>query len=349
MKDYKLLVQQMVSVLPSKISLTTEIHKQVKNSSGSWVFKTKVKSSSNNDVPKLVRKFHNFEISINSARKLRQKIDFLYHYAKSRTVRTYTGKKLRNFKTCFLTLTLPSEQIHNTGMIITNCLDPFLQICRQRLGMRNYVWRLEFQGNGNAHFHILTDTYIDYYFARKHWNRCINSLGYLDSYRKKMSNLSYSEYCNLYGKDFKGKEISAAVLFKRYNTGVATKWNYPNSVDVKAIRSNREIALYISKYFSKKEKSSKCNKLDNEENSFAIRLCYWSRSLSRLELETLPRDYYSIDIVSLLDSDENVLRVVYDYCVVYYFDLDNVDTILRNYISEFLELLRVECDYIPAS
>lgn len=348
MKDYKLLVNQMVSVLPSKVSLTTEIHKQIKNSSGSWIFKPKVKSTPNSDKPKLVRKFHNFEISINSARKLRQKIDFLYHYAKSRTVRTYTGKKLRNFKTCFLTLTLPSEQVHNTGMIITNCLDTFLQLCRQRLGMRNYVWRLEFQGNGNAHFHILTDTYIDYYFARKHWNRCINSLGYLDSYRKKMRGLSYNDYCKLYGKDFKGQIVNRDVLFKRYLSGLASNWNNPNSVDVKAIKNSREISLYISKYFSKKEKSSKCNKLDNEENSFAIRLCYWSRSLSRLELETLPRDYYSIDLIGLLDNDENVLRVVYDYCIVYYFDLDNVDTILRDYINEFLEVLRVECEYIPA-
>lgn len=348
MKDYKLLVTQMVSVLPSKVSVTTEIQKQIKNSNGSWIFKPKVKSTPSSDAPKLVRKFHNFEISQNSARKLRQKIDFLYHYSKSRTVRTYTGKKLRNFKTCFLTLTLPSEQIHNTGMIITNCLDPFLQICRQRLGMKNYVWRLEFQGNGNAHFHIITDTYIDYYFARKHWNKCSNSLGYLDSYKKKMSNLSYSEYCNLYGKDFKGNEISPAVLFKRYSTGVATNWNKPNSVDVKAIKTNREIALYISKYFSKKEKGSKCNALDNEENSFAIRLCFWSRSLSRLKLDTMPRDFYSIDIVSLLDSDDNVLRCVYDYCVVYYFDLNDVDKLLKDYIKEYFEKLRVECDYSAA-
>ena len=348
MKDYKLLVNQMVSVLPSKVSLTTEIHKQIKDSNGSWIFKPKTESTPNSDVPKLVRKFHNFEISPNSARKLRQKIDFLYHYSNSRTVRTYTGKKLRNFKTCFLTLTLPSDQVHNTGMINTNCLDPFLQICRQRLGMRNYVWRLEFQANGNAHFHILTDTYIDYYFARKHWNRTVNSLGYLDSYRSKMSNLSYNDYCNLYGTDFKGNKVNPDVLYKRYNAGVGTNWSKPNSVDVKAIRSNREIALYISKYFSKKEKTSKCNKLDNEENSFAIRLCYWSRSLSRLALETLPRDYYSLDIISLLDSDENVLRCVYDYCVVYYFDLANVGAILKDYLNVFLEVLRVECEYIPA-
>lgn len=348
MKDYKLLINQMVSVLPSKVSLTTEIHKQIKNSNGSWIFKPKVESTPDSDRPKLVRKFHNFQISPNSARKLRQKIDFLYHYSKSRTVRTYTGKKLRNFKTCFLTLTLPSEQVHNTGLIITNCLDPFLQICRQRLGMRNYVWRLEFQANGNAHFHILTDTYIDYYFARKHWNRSVNSLGYLDSYKSKMSNLSYMDYSKLYGTDYKGNKVNPDVLFKRYNAGVATNWSKPNSVDVKAIRSNREIALYISKYFSKKEKTSKCNPLDNEENSFAIRLCYWSRSLSRLELETLPRDYYSIDLIGLLDNDENVLRCVYDYCVVYYFDLSNVDNTLRDYLNVFLEVLRVECEYIPA-
>lgn len=348
MKDYRLKVLQMVSVLPSKVSITTDISKQYLDSSGEWVYKERNKSNNASNDKKLVRKFHNFDISINSARNLRKKIDFLYYYSNSRRVKTYSGKVISNFRVLFLTLTIPSIQIHNTGMIITNILDPFLQICRQRLKMSNYVWRLEFQANGNAHFHILTDTYIDYYFAKKHWNKCLNQLGYVDAYQSKMQALSYSDYCNMYGKDFKGQRVSNELLFKRYNAGKSTNWKHPNSVDVKSIRSSREISFYISKYFSKKDKGQKCNELDNEENSFALRLCYWSRSLSRLKLESMPYDYYDADVVQLLDADDNVIRCVYDYCVVYYFDISNVGIYLKKALNAVLNRVKNEAEYIPA-
>lgn len=348
MKEYRLKVLQMVSVLPSKVLVTTDITKQYQNSSGDWVFREKKTTNNVADKKKLVRKFHNFEISPNSARNLRQKIDFLYYYSNKRRVKTYSGKVISNFKVLFLTLTIPSKQIHNTGMIITNILDPFLQICRQRLKMQNYVWRLEFQANGNAHFHILTDTYVDYYFAKKHWNRCLNNLGYIDAYRAKMEALSYNDYCQMYGKDYKGNKVSNQVLFKRYNAGKSSNWKNPNSVDVKSIRSSKEISFYISKYFSKKAKSSKCNKLDNEENSFALRLCYWSRSLSRLKTESMPFDFYEADLVEMLEADKSVIRCVYDYCVVYYFDVNQCGLYLKRAIDAVLERVRLEADYIPA-
>lgn len=348
MKDYRLKVLQMVSVLPSKVSITTDISKQYLNSSGEWVYQEKSNSSNASNEKKLVRKFHNFDISINSARNLRKKIDFLYYYSNSRRVKTYSGKVISNFRVLFLTLTIPSIQIHNTGMIITNVLDPFLQICRQRLKMSNYVWRLEFQANGNAHFHILTDTYIDYYFAKKHWNRCLNQLGYVDAYQSKMQSLSYNDYCQMYGRDYKGNKVSNELLFKRYNAGKGTNWKHPNSVDVKSIRSSREISFYISKYFSKKDKGQKCNDLDNEENSFALRLCYWSRSLSRLKLESMPFDYYEADMVQLLDADDSVIRCVYDYCVVYYFDIADVGIYLKKALNAVLNRVKNEAEYSSA-
>lgn len=348
MKDYRLKVLQMVSVLPSKVSVTTDISKQYRNSSGDWVYREKNTTNNASNKDKLVRKFHNFDISINSARNLRKKIDFLYYYSKSRRVKTYSGKVISNFRVLFLTLTIPSPQVHNTGMIITNVLDPFLQICRQRLKMTNYVWRLEFQANGNAHFHILSDTYIDYYFAKKHWNKCLNQLGYIDAYQSKMQSLSYNDYCQMYGRDYKGDKVSNELLFKRYNAGKGTNWKHPNSVDVKSIRSSREIAFYITKYFSKKDKGQKCNELDNEENSFALRLCYWSRSLSRLKLESMPYDYYDADMVQLLDADDSVIRCVYDYCVVYYFDIAAVGIYLKKALNAVLNRVKNEAEYISA-
>lgn len=347
MKDYKLNVTEMVSVLPSKVSVTTYISKSYKNSMGFWEYKEPKKVSSGSNT-QLKKSFHNFELSVNSARALRQKTEYLFHYATSRTIKTYTNKKIKNFKVLFLTLTLPSLQVHNTGMIITNILDPFFQILRQRLGMRNYIWRLEFQSNGNAHFHILTDTYIDYFFAKKHWNRCLNSLGYIDRYKEKMSKMTFLDYCNNFGKDYKGGYVPNDILFKRYQNGVKSNWKEPNTVDCKAIKTSREISYYISKYFSKKAKSAKCNDLDTEENSFALRLCYWSRSLSRLKLESMPRDYYDADVINMLMCDDAVVRCVYDYCTVYYFDFQQLNENSKKLIGDYLRVCQNEAGYVPA-
>lgn len=345
-EQYILNVEKCISISPSKVSITNQITKSYKNSLGYWEYKERPKVSNNNNSVK--RKFHEFNISINSQRKLRQKIEYLFLYAKPRNIITYNGKKIPSFKVCFLTLTLPSKQIHNSGTIITTILDDFLQVLRKRLGMKNYVWRLEFQSNGNIHFHICTDTYVDYYFALRHWNKSLNKLGYVDRYSSEMSKLSFLDYSKRFGKNYKGVPIDRNILLKRYQNGVKTKWNKPNTVDVKNAKSKDSIGFYISKYFSKNEKGCKCNQLDNEGNSFAIRLCFWSRSLSRLSPESISEFYYEVDVHKYLLQDESVNIVVYDYCTVIYFDLHKLKPFIKDYLKHYFNLVKNEAEYIPA-
>ena len=87
--------------------------------------------------------------------------------------------------------------------------------------MENYVWRLEFQGNGNVHYHIVTDSYIDYFFALKIWNRIINKLGYVDAYQEKFSKMSLNEYI----ENSKYHDNNTFdVLAKRYAKGKSVNW-----------------------------------------------------------------------------------------------------------------------------
>jgi hypothetical protein len=55
----------------------------------------------------------------------------------------------------FVHLTYPAE-FPRDGLIVKRHLKAFLDALR-RLGMRNYVWVLEFQERGAPHFHILVD------------------------------------------------------------------------------------------------------------------------------------------------------------------------------------------------
>lgn len=90
----------------------------------------------------------------------------------------------------FITLTLPSAQVHDDRVINRQCLQPFLQILRRNHGITHYFWRAEAQENGNVHYHILTDRYIRAEDIQADWNRVINRLGYEDRYYEASGKIS---------------------------------------------------------------------------------------------------------------------------------------------------------------
>lgn len=347
MKDYKINVVDKISISPSKVSFTQDITKSYKGSSGYWEYTPHVKSQSSKK-SSLTKKYHEFNISKNSQRNLRQKIEYLFLYAKKRKIKTYNGKVLPNFKVVFLTLKMPAKQKHPSSIIVAECLQPLFELFRKRLSMRNYVYRMEFQKNGNVHFHICTDTYVDYYFALKHWNRLLEKLGYITDFANKMSKMSFAEYVSRYGKDFTGKKIDFKVVQQRYENGVKKKWKNPNSVDVKNAKSGDNLGLYISKYFSKNEAGAKCNELDNEENSFALRLCYWSRSLSQMKPESMPIDYFDVNVFRELCKEESVSVYYFDYCTCIYYDINKISGAVKDYLLQYFAELREEVGYCSA-
>jgi len=82
----------------------------------------------------------------------------------------------------FVTLTLPSKQIHTDQKIKNECLDPFIEYLRKTFAVTAYFWRAESQLNGNIHFHILIDKYVPFGEIRRKWNKTANRLGYVDRY-----------------------------------------------------------------------------------------------------------------------------------------------------------------------
>ena len=91
----------------------------------------------------------------------------------------YDKTKKDNAYLVFLTLTLPSKQIH-TDKLIKRQLSLFIERLQIEYNVKNYVWRAEAQKNGNIHFHLLVDRFIDKKEVQILWNRIINRLGYVD-------------------------------------------------------------------------------------------------------------------------------------------------------------------------
>jgi hypothetical protein len=292
------------------------------------------------------KRFHNFIISDVARKKMIEKINWLYFMSKSRYKKAISGVEIHNFRISFITLTLPSKQVHPTAVITKVAFNQLLTELRQSYGLQNFVWRLEFQQNKNVHYHLVTDTYVDYYIILKIWNRCVAKMGYVEAYRLKHCTMSLQDYCNAYNNN---NTISFDTLKYRYAKGKASRWVIPNSVDVKSVAGQKKIAFYISKYFSKKGKSNApCNELDNIDNAEGLRLWYCSRSLSKLDKI---KDYvqaFPQDILALVTSVKDTFHVIADYCEVFYFSFASFGTEVKGVMHRLLYSYAKNKDYIPS-
>lgn len=287
------------------------------------------------------------EMSENAQRNLRKKITWLYYLAKSKSITSYSGKKFYNFKIGFITLTLPSKQKHSTNFITKNLLNQFLTEVRQRTKMENYIWRLEFQKNGNVHYHLVSDTYLDYFFIRQIWNRILDNYGYISPYTEKMKNLSLSQYVSLYKNSDKN---NFEILAKRYAKGCKEKWKQPNSVDCKNVIGAKKISFYISKYFSKNSDDNPVkNELDSIENMKGLRLWFCSRSLSKVDAVREFLESFKGEIADILHSSRKIKIKVYRYVKIIYFNIRELENFIRKEIEICLRGYSKSLGYSPAT
>jgi len=292
-------------------------------------------------------RWHNFTISEQARKTMMLKINWLYFMAKSRYKKAISGVEIHNFKLNFITLTLSSKQQHPTAEITEKLFNQFLVEIRKIYKIENYVWRLEFQKNGNVHYHIVTDTYTDFHIVLKVWNRIQDKLGYVAGYTKKHIVMTLNDYINAYSDNGK---VSFDTLRYRYARGKASSWKIPNSVDVKSVSSGKKISFYISKYFSKKEnKNNACNPLDNKENSIGLRLWFCSRSLSKL---TAIRDFvpaFKINVLELLYTAKDIFYVAHDFCQSWFYSISTLANESKAVISQLLRGYALNSGYISSS
>ncbi len=226
------------------------------------------------------------EISEHSTRRLRKMLDYMVYITKEKVI---NGKKIITkhqtetteyekaekyqekvtYKLTFITLTLPSMQIHSDKEIKSKCLNHFLTVLRNKFKSELYIWKAEKQENGNIHFHILCDKYIHYTKLRECWNRIINKLGYVDAYQKKMQEY-YKNGFKL--SDNKNDKRSETQQRKAYEKSKAENWSNPNSTDIHSLYKVRNICTYMAKYLAKGvTKSDRISKMKNlYKRNFAI-------------------------------------------------------------------------------
>jgi len=278
-------------------------------------------------------------VSKQAKKKITKGIDYLLLMANNKQGHSRYSGRFFNFKVAFITLTLPSTQIHDDKEIIGKCLNQLLIELKKVYKVRNYIWRAEKQNNNNIHFHILVDKFIPWQELKDRWNRIIEKLGYVTRYREQQQSWHKNGFRIR-------KELletwSAEAQKKAYQRGAKTHWNSPNSTDIHSIRKIHNIKNYITKYLTKKPESKENSKNNNsEETKQTGRIWGCNHSLSnptgaRMDIDTkieeelkklmddktvyqYSEDYFSIFYISALDFQQKGLDRLFQLFSAYMF------------------------------
>lgn len=273
-------------------------------------------------------------MSAKSKRRIRNTINWLVLCSAPRSVRVSNRITIKNFKIAFITLTLPSKQMHEHSEIKKVCLNLFLTTLRNKFGVKNYVWKAELQNNGNIHFHLTIDKYVHYMQIRKYWNMAINKLGYVDDYATRMRQLSLDDY--IYFEKLRGN-LNLKSIKKAYAYGVSTNWQSPNSTDVKSVKHIKNFASYMAKYLTKPvTKGTKTGILaDSVQNLFG-RLWFCSQSLSKLSSYKSQLDLTYVDVINQLRRLKSCFVASSYYSETIFFNLGKLPKMLKEFIRQHI-------------
>lgn len=173
----------------------------------------------------------------------------------------------KKVKLVMATLTLSSKQIHTDKEIKAKVLEPFLKKLKYSYDIVNYFWRAEPQDNGNIHFHLVIDKFIDKFDLQDYWNFYQNKLGYVDRYYEKTGKVDPpSTQIQVFSGSAKSIEYLLKYLTKENNRrkieglqmrvsnklshlklGVVELYNYEES-DLADLLEKKAVRKYVSDY-----------------------------------------------------------------------------------------------------
>ena len=240
------------------------------------------------------------DLSSTSKKEIIKRVKWINEIGEVKNYKTKAGNIIQ-YKSSMITLTLPKKVEIEPAEITKVALNNFITLLRKVGGMNNYVWKLELQKNGNVHYHIITDVEIDFFYIKKIWNNSLNLLGIIDEYSREQRKVKFSDYEQKRINEFKrykkiGKLSPTQIkneIKRTWEIGQKTKWREPNTVNVKRIQLDYNIAGYIAKYISKDEKN---NELQGKKIG---RLWSSSNNLSKIKL--------------IGENIQDILQLVYDY------------------------------------
>lgn len=306
-----------VQFYPNRITVSPRVVR-------SWQMSLEQKAGLHKKMRNLIQEKKSVNLSASSKKEIRDSIFSMYQLSKPRTIKAINGKFIYNFRQSFVTLTLPSKQVHS-DVEIKKCLNHFLTNIRRAFKIENYVWKAELQKNENIHFHISFDKYIHYQAIRYYWLLAIKPLGYVEAYRAKFSKMSLSEYSTY-------RKLPQSSCRDAFMQGVRSSWQSPNCVDVSAVTTASSVSNYLSKYFAKNDDSN----IDSDRIKAFGKVWARSTSLSRLKYKNKFQWQEIKEFIRQLLAQNAVKKVVYDFSTVFYINFKALKGVHKRFFEKIL-------------
>lgn len=274
-------------------------------------------------------------LSKKSQRKLVNTVNWLVASAKEKTVFSKIDKTRYTFKLNFITLTLPTlDHGISDSYFKKKLLHNFINVCRYRYGLNNFVWKVEAQANGNIHAHFTTDTFVHWRSLRSIWNKILISHKIMDKYTQKFSQMSESDYIRYMQVK---ANFGVNKLKRMYKVGCNSGWKDPNTTDVKAVAKIRDIGAYLAKYMSK---------VDEKRRPISGRLWSCSYNLAKANkiAVSVPVDFdYSLfsDLFvsgvewSTIDVIDKITKLPRKVGEIFFFKLSDWGSVIRGQLLTF--------------
>lgn len=264
----------------------------------------------------LKERLHLGKLSHKAVGKLRNSINWLVCAADPKTVYSKKSNSYWSYKVGFITLTLPDTAKEVSDFDFkTKLLNPWLTLLRSYHGLKNYVWKLEFQKNGKLHCHITFDIFIHHAVLRKTWNTILGHNNLLVDFYNKFGHAN------------------------------------PNSTDVHSVKKIANLAAYLSKYMSKNSEDLArikgriwgCNQEISKANTTKL---FVDRDATHYELKPLFSKNIPFQAIGTADKDTGIFR---KFGEVFFLKYENwlsdiSGSILESFHDTILELKNVASD-----
>lgn len=244
---------------------------------------------------------HKNKLSPKAISRIKTAINWLIVSAKEKYVYNKATNKRFNFKVNLITLTIPDTKEKITEHAFkTKLMHPFLVYMKKYYGLKNYVWKVEFQKNGKLHLHLTTDTFISHHVLRHYWNSLLKKNNFMDEFIEKY------------------------------------KHDNPNSTDVHAVWKVKNLGAYISKYMSKNEETEEiingriwgCNYELSDKNKCVIGI---NRDECATELKCLMNPAIPYKDICTQDS---ITGKVFRNAEVFFLNINQWSTLIKGKIAE---------------
>lgn len=161
------------------------------------------------------------KVSNSAKKRMTKAIDIMLQCSQWRWIHNPVSGRMQNHRLSFVTLTIPGKERHiDAREGNKQILQPFLKKCRDKKMLSTYVWKAEYQQNGQLHYHLTTPSFLHWSVLRNNWNNTL---------------------------------ASASLLKKWYEE----RGNYdPNSTDIHSVYKIKDVGAYLTKYFTKKDQDS---------------------------------------------------------------------------------------------